>query len=51
MIEKPEKKSVQHVAIIMDGNYRWAKSKSMLIKSGHKSGAKNIEKIVIYSYN
>lgn len=29
----------QHVAIIMDGNGRWAKSKNMLLSSGHKKGA------------
>ena len=36
----------RHVAIIMDGNYRWAKSKSMPVAYGHKKGAQNIENIV-----
>lgn len=39
----------KHIAIIMDGNYRWAKKKSLPFKSGHKKGADNIEKIVAAS--
>ncbi len=35
----------QHVAIILDGNGRWAKSKGMPRNYGHRSGAKNVEKI------
>ncbi len=35
----------QHVAIILDGNGRWAKSKGMPRNYGHKIGAKNVEKI------
>ncbi len=35
----------QHVAIILDGNGRWAKSKGMPRNYGHKMGAKNVEKI------
>ena len=35
----------QHVAIILDGNGRWAKSKGMPRTYGHIEGAKNIEKI------
>ena len=38
-----------HVAIIMDGNRRWAKSKKIPIKMGHSEGAKTIEKIVEYA--
>ena len=34
-----------HVAIIMDGNARWAKKNKLPIKIGHNYGAKNIEKI------
>ncbi len=36
----------KHIAIIMDGNRRWAKSKGIDIKLGHKEGAKTLEKIV-----
>lgn len=35
----------QHVAIIMDGNGRWAKSKHLPRKMGHAAGADNVEKI------
>lgn len=35
-----------HIAIIMDGNRRWAKEKKLPIKMGHKEGANTIEKIV-----
>ncbi len=34
-----------HLAIIMDGNYRWAKSKNLPTKFGHSKGTKNIENI------
>ena len=29
---------LNHVAIIMDGNNRWAKSKGLSSKEGHKEG-------------
>lgn len=35
----------QHVAIIMDGNGRWAKSKGMPRNYGHAQGSKAVEKI------
>lgn len=35
----------QHVAIILDGNGRWAKSKGMPRNYGHIEGAKNVERI------
>ncbi len=34
-----------HVAIILDGNGRWARSKGMPRTYGHTTGAKNVEKI------
>ena len=34
-----------HVAIIMDGNGRWAKKRLMPRNFGHKAGAKAIEKV------
>ena len=37
------------IAIIMDGNRRWARSKNLDVKFGHKEGAKTLEKIVRYS--
>lgn len=36
----------QHVAIILDGNGRWAKSKGMPRNYGHTIGAKNVETIL-----
>ena len=39
----------EHIAIIMDGNRRWAKNKNLPVKLGHKEGAKTIEKIVEYA--
>ena len=40
-----------HVAIIMDGNRRWAREKNMDYRLGHKEGAKTIEKIVRHAKN
>lgn len=37
-----------HIAIIMDGNRRWAKSKKLTTLDGHTAGADNLEKIAIY---
>lgn len=36
----------KHVAIIMDGNSRWAQNKKLPVKVGHNFGVKNIENIV-----
>ena len=35
----------QHIAIILDGNGRWAKAKVMPRNYGHAQGSKNVEKI------
>lgn len=35
----------QHVAIILDGNGRWARSKGMPRNYGHAQGSKNVERI------
>ena len=37
-----------HIAIIMDGNRRWAKQKKLEIKLGHKQGADTLENIAKY---
>jgi len=39
----------KHIAIIMDGNRRWAREKGLDPKIGHKEGAKTLEKIVRYA--
>ena len=41
----------QHVAIILDGNGRWAKSKGMPRNYGHVRGAKNLEVICEDAWN
>lgn len=43
--EDTKMKIPQHVAIILDGNGRWAKSKGMPRNYGHTMGAKNVEVI------
>ena len=40
----------KHVAIIMDGNGRWAKKKRMPRNYGHTQGSKNVEKICEIAY-
>lgn len=39
----------RHVAIIMDGNGRWAKSKGKLRISGHKAGVKSVRRAVSFA--
>lgn len=36
----------KHIAIIMDGNGRWAKNRNLLRVKGHIEGAKTLEKII-----
>lgn len=53
MLRKPEKaldlshyKIPTHVAIIMDGNGRWAKRRGLPRQAGHRAGAENLRRIV-----
>jgi len=41
-----EKLPPKHIAIIMDGNGRWAKSKHLPRSSGHQRGVQSVRKIV-----
>ena len=41
----------QHVAIILDGNVRWAKKRGMPRNFGHTQGAKNVETICREAWN
>ena len=46
----------QHIAIIMDGNRRWAKEKGIETKLGHKAGAESLNVgvatgIILYELN
>lgn len=38
-----------HIAVIMDGNRRWAKQRNLETKDGHKAGADNLEKLALYA--
>lgn len=40
-----------HVAIILDGNRRWAKKRNLPTLLGHKEGLKNIQNLVPYIIN
>lgn len=44
MSERPS--DVQHLAIIMDGNGRWAQSRDLPRTAGHKAGADNVIRIL-----
>ena len=46
-----EKQVPKHVAIILDGNGRWAKAKGMPRNYGHVQGAKAVEDACEYAYN
>lgn len=39
----------KHIGFIMDGNRRWAKSKMLPVKLGHKQGAETLKKITRYA--
>ena len=41
-----KKKTIEHVAIIMDGNGRWATNKGLKRSAGHKAGIKNCIHII-----
>ncbi len=43
---KDEKKQIQHVAIIMDGNRRWAKKRHLPSFVGHQKGEERIKPII-----
>ncbi len=39
----------KHIAIIMDGNRRWAKANNLDTAQGHKEGAENLKRIAKYA--
>lgn len=41
----------KHVAIIMDGNGRWAQKRGKKRSEGHKEGGKTLEKLALYAKN
>lgn len=50
-MEEKIKNIPEHVAIILDGNGRWAKKRGMPRNYGHAQGAKNVEVICRAAYN
>ncbi|WP_275533121.1 isoprenyl transferase [Lachnoclostridium sp. An169] len=44
-VRRTKMKVPQHIAIILDGNGRWAKAKGMPRNYGHAQGSKNVERI------
>lgn len=47
-LEIDKSKIPTHIAIIMDGNRRWAKNHNLPDGKGHEAGAQNLQKIVEY---
>jgi len=45
-MDKEQENIPHHVAIIPDGNRRWARERGLVAWNGHEEGAKNIEKLV-----
>ena len=39
----------EHIAIIMDGNRRWAKQRGLEASLGHKEGAENLKRIAKFA--
>ena len=39
----------EHIAIIMDGNRRWAKQRGLEVSLGHKEGAENLKRIAKFA--
>ena len=44
-IEIPFKVLPKHIAFILDGNGRWAKSKGLIRTMGHEKGVKTLKNI------
>lgn len=47
--DDPQGTGPRHVAIIMDGNGRWAKNQGKLRISGHKAGVKSVRRAVSFA--
>lgn len=44
-----KEKMPRHIAIILDGNRRWAKKHNLPIIAGHKEGSKRVEDLIKYA--
>jgi undecaprenyl diphosphate synthase len=42
----PTSKIPQHIAIIMDGNGRWAEARGLTRLDGHRAGTENLRQII-----
>ena len=51
MADKEQEKIPRHIAVILDGNGRWAKAKGFPRKMGHVQGAKTIEEVCELMWN
>jgi undecaprenyl diphosphate synthase len=45
----PERRQPRHIAFIMDGNGRWARSRGFLRLRGHKEGAESLRRITRFA--
>ena len=36
----------QHIAVIMDGNGRWAKARNLPRMAGHRAGVENLRRVI-----
>jgi len=45
--ELPREKFPRHIAIIMDGNGRWAQRRNLPRFEGHRAGARTVERVVL----
>ena len=45
-LQTPPEKTPQHVAIVMDGNGRWALSRGLPRLAGHRAGTENLRRII-----
>lgn len=50
-MDRSQLQAPNHVAIILDGNGRWAKKRFLPRKAGHAAGSKTVEKICEDAYN
>src|SRR5438874_8269893 len=44
--QQPAPHLPRHVAIIMDGNGRWAKARGLSRQAGHRAGTENIRRVI-----
>ena len=46
MVQNEPEKKIRHIAIIMDGNKRWAKKHHLPTLKGHSEGAETVQKVM-----